>query len=104
MTIPEVCSKFTPDFIVPAVNAFTSKIHINSFEYQFDLFLSFLNLSFYFKLMSCFNLTNITKVKSDSILSKLPQVTDVPITSCMQKLEETDNEYNESFYSGSYLL
>ena len=46
--------------------------------------------------MSDFGLTNLTE--SDFYLSKLPPMTDVPIVSFMNTLEEIDNEYNEAFW------
>ena len=47
--------------------------------------------------MSDFKLSNLRKTNSNLILSKLPSITNVPIFSFMQTLEEIDNEYNKLF-------
>ena len=63
LNITEGCSIFTLDFIIAAVNTFTSKIPITPWGYQLDLFMKLLYSAFNFKLMSDFKLTNISKVK-----------------------------------------
>ena len=77
--IPERHSIFTLDFILLAVNSFTSKVPIALWGYQFDPFMNLSNPSFHFKLMSNFKLTNLTKTKSNFVLSQLLPITDVPI-------------------------
>ena len=56
--------------------------------------------SFNFKWMSDFKLINLTKTNYNFILSKLSSISDVPIASFIQKLEEIDNEHNKSSPSG----
>ena len=59
---------------------------------------SLLNLSnplYNFKLMPDFKLTNLTKTKFNFIISILQSITDIPIVSLWNKLEEID-EYNKS--------
>ena len=43
--------------------------------------------------MSYVKLTNLTQVKSNFIICKLPPVTNVPIVGFMNQLEEIHNEY-----------
>ena len=47
--------------------------------------------------MSESKFTVITKVIPDPILSKLPTITDAPIISIMEKLDEINNTYSKSF-------
>ena len=92
-TMPDRCSIFTLDSIIPAVNCSRSKIPI----YQYNPFLNLSDLLVNLKLMSGFTLTNLTKTKSNFILSISPSITNVSIVSFMETLEEIDNECNESF-------
>ena len=92
--LPEGCFVFTPDFIIQPVNSFTSKMSIALQGYQFDPLLNLSDPLFKFKLMSDFKLI---KTESDFILSKSLTISDVPMVSFMQMLEETTNKYNKSF-------
>ena len=56
------------------------------------------DLSFNFKQITDFKLTNIAKVKSNNILSTLSPITDEPFVSFMQKLDKMYNQYNFSFH------
>ena len=49
------------------------------------------------KIMSNFGLYNLTQMKSNFILSKLPPIEDVPIIDFMDTLKHIDNEYNKKF-------
>ena len=89
---PEGHSIFVVDFIISAVSSFTSKIPLTVWEYQFDPFMNLSDCLFNFKLVSDFELTKMTKVKSDFPLSKFPPITHVSIVSFMEILIEIDNE------------
>ena len=47
--------------------------------------------------MSDFWLDNLTKMKSDFELNKLPTITDGPIVVFMKTLKSMNNEYNNTF-------
>ena len=74
---------FTPDFIILAVNSFTSELPITLWGYQFDPFMNLSHSLFNLKLLSYFKLNNKTNVISDFIPSKLPTINDVPIINFM---------------------
>ena len=98
ITTPEGCSISTSDFLIPAVNSFTSKVPITLWGYKFNPLTYLYNPFFNSELKSEFKLTNIGKVKFDFILTKLPPpIADVSIVIFMRKLNATDNEYSKSF-------
>ena len=70
--VPERCSNFRLYFTKPDVNSFTSKIPIALWGYQLDPFMNLSIQLFNFRLVSDFQLTNITKVESNFFLSMLP--------------------------------
>ena len=97
ITLPEGCSISLADFIIPVINSFTSRLPTALWGYQYDPFLNNSDPLFNFKLMSAFGLTNLMKMKSNFILSRLFPITDVPIVNFMTTLEEINDEYNITF-------
>ena len=85
-------SIFTPYFIIPTINSFTSKMHISLWGYQFHPFRNLSNQLFNFEIMPDFKLANITKVNSHFILSMLPPIADVSIVNFMQNLNEINKK------------
>ena len=57
-----------------------------------------------FDFISELKLISITRVKSDLILSNLPQITDVHFVSFMPEIRQIGNAYNKSFSHGSLLV
>ena len=47
--------------------------------------------------MSDCELNNLTQMKSDFIISKLPPITDVPIVNFMDTLKQIETAYNSNF-------
>ena len=81
--------------MIPAVNTFLTKLTIALWGYHLVPFLTNVTL-LSFKLISYIGLANLTKMKLDFFLSKLPPVTDVPIVNFINTLEEIDSEYNKA--------
>ena len=96
---PQNCTIYSTDFIIPAVDLFSSKLSIILWGYEPDPFINKPDplIPINFKIMSNFGLNNLTQMKSNFILSKLPPITDVPIVNFMDTLKQIDNACNNSF-------
>ena len=99
INLPTGCTIYSTDFIIPAVNSFSSKLPITLWGYQFDPFINKSNplIPINFKIMSDFVLNNLTEMKINFILSKLPPITDVHIVNYLNTLKHIDNAYNSNF-------
>ena len=64
--------------------------------YLFDHFVNLSKLLFNFKLMSDFNVTNQTKVKSHFIINKISPIINVPLVCFLDELEDINNVYNKT--------
>ena len=101
--LPEGCTIYSTDFIIPAVNSFSSKLPIRLRGYQLDPFVNNSDplIPNNFKIMSNSGLNNVTQMKSNFILlvpkCKLSPTTDVPIVDFMDTLKPIDNAYNNNF-------
>ena len=73
INLPEGCTIYFIDLIIPAVNSFSSKLPITLWDYQLNPFINKSDplIPINFKTMSKFMLNNLTQTKSDFILSKL---------------------------------
>ena len=92
ITLPEGCSLFTPDIIIPAFNTFISKMLITLWRFQFDHFLNLSHPAFNFKLMSVFKLDNLIEDKSNFLLSESSPISGIPIVDFIQKcMKLTEN-------------
>ena len=98
INLPKCCTIYSTDFIILAVNSFSSKLPIILWGYQLYAFINKSDplIPINFKIMFNFGLNNPTQMKSDFILSKLPTNTNVPIVDFMDNLKQIDNVYNNS--------
>ena len=102
INLPEGCTIYSTDFIIPAVNSFSSKLPIILWGYQLDPFINKSDplITIKFKSMSDFLLNILIQTKSDFILSNLLPITDVPIVDFMDTLKQIDNACNNNFPLG----